>query len=304
VAHRRQWSADPRFGSGVRRGIQRLASSGHPGCCARATYVLGPGRCEPLDDRRCSSSELGCAARSWGVRSSLADRIWGKGNKICCVTTRGRNFGILNGLGRDFGSLPALLLGPGMLHFDAVILTTFRLAASCLPAVDLPQAFRVLAVALVPAPRLVLASASFAQADPRARSPRSGQTAVSLRNVKGAHGRCFLPRESSGRMLPHSPRALSKLEQDACCQSIVFSRTRPRDKRSHRRAGNKNPKRCPSNDRLLENKTKRQKVSFDVLGTRTQSAAHQTIKSAAGSEIGPTKAHSRMSRRYILSYRA
>jgi hypothetical protein len=246
----------------VRRGIQRLASSGHPGCCARATYVLGPGRCEPLDDRRCSSSELGCAARSWGVRSSLADRIWGKGNKICCVTTRGRNFGILNGLGRDFGSLPALLLGPGMLHFDAVILTTFRLAASCLPAVDLPQAFRVLAVALVPAPRLVLASASFAQADPRARSPRSGQMAVSLRNVKGAHGRCFLPRESSGRMLPHSPRALSILEQDAHLASlssfreqdreinglidglgtrtqsaalptIVFSRTRRRDKRSH-----------------------------------------------------------------------
>ena len=33
------------------------------------------------------------------------------------------------------------------------------------------------------------------------------------------------------------------------CQSIVFSTTRQRDKRSHRRAGNKNPERCSPNDR-------------------------------------------------------
>ena len=131
------------------------------------------------------------------------------------MTTRRRNFRVLKGLGRDFGSLPALLLGLGMLHFDTGLLATFSLAASCLPAADLPQAFRVLAVTLVPAPRLVLAAASFAQAGSRARSPRSGQTSVPLRNVKGAHGRCHSQGKSSGRMLPHSPRALSKLEQDA-----------------------------------------------------------------------------------------
>ena len=34
----------------------------------------------------------------------------------------------------------------------------------------------------------------------------------------------------------------------AAHQTIVFSRTRQRDKRSHRRAGNKNPERCRSND--------------------------------------------------------
>ena len=34
--------------------------------------------------------------------------------------------------------------------------------------------------------------------------------------VTGAHGRFDLPRESSGRMRQHSPRALSKREQDAC----------------------------------------------------------------------------------------
>jgi hypothetical protein len=155
---------------------------------------------------------------------------------------RGRNIGVINGLGRDFGSLPALLLGLGMLHFDAGVLATFSLAASSLPAADLPQAFRVLAVALVPAPRLVLASASLAQADPRARLPRSGQTVVFLRKLMGAHGRCFLPRESSGRMLPHSPRALSKLEQDACLP--VY--------------------------RLVENKTERQTVSLTRREQETQ----------------------------------
>jgi hypothetical protein len=86
------------------------------------------------------------------------------------VTTRRRNFGDLNDLGRDFGLPPALLFGLGMLGFDTSVPPAFRLAASRLPASDLPQAFRGLAVALVPAPWLVLASASFAKASPRARS--------------------------------------------------------------------------------------------------------------------------------------
>jgi hypothetical protein len=71
------------------------------------------------------------------------------------------------------------------------------------------------------------------------------------------------------------------------CQSIVLSRTRQRDKRSHQRAGNKDAERCSPNDRLLENKTERETVSLDALGTRTLSAAHQTIESAAKSETGP-----------------
>jgi hypothetical protein len=232
-AHRRRWPADVEIGCGVRPGIRWSASCGHPKYRARATYVRGPGRCERLGGTLHSNSEPGCGARSRGVRNSPADRIRGEKKIFCCVTTRGRNFRVLNGLGHSFGSLPALLLGPGMLGFDADVLTTFGLAASRLPAADLTPAFRVLAIALVPPPRPVLASASFAQADPRARSPRSGQTAVALRTVKGAHGRCFLPRESSRRMWPHSPRALSKLEQDAGLP--VYS--------------------------LLENKTERQTVS-------------------------------------------
>jgi hypothetical protein len=162
---------------------------------------------------------------------------------------RGRNFGVFNGLGRGLGALTALLFGLGMPGSDMVIPTTFSLAASRLPTSDFPQAFRVLAVALVPASWLVLAPASFAKASSRTRSPRSGQRAVSVSIVEGAHRSCNSQGKSSGRMLPHSPRALSKLEQDA----------------------------YPPVYRLLENKTERQTVSFDVLGTRTPSAAHQTI---------------------------
>ena len=210
----RGWSADGGIGCGVRSGIRSLACVGHPRCRERATYVLGPGRCERPDGRRSSSSERGCAMSSRQVRSNLADRIWGGKKIFWCVTTRGRNVRVLNGFGRGFGLLAALLLGLGMLGFGAVVLAAFGLAASGLPAVDLPQAFRILAVALVPAPGLVLASASFAQADAWARSPWSGPTFVFWCRLGGAHGRCFLPGESSGRMRQHSLRALSKIEAD------------------------------------------------------------------------------------------
>ena len=206
--------------------------------------------------RRVAGRGHGGFVAAWPIAEGGEKKIF------CCVTTRGRNFGVINGLGRDFGSLPALLLGLGMPHFDARVLATFSLAASRLPAADLPQAFRVLAVALVPAPRLVLASASFAQADPRARSPRSRQTAVALGTVKGAHGSGNSQGKSSGRMLvafssgvikTRTRRLLASLsssrEQDreinglidglgtrtpsAARQTIVFSRTRQRNKRSH-----------------------------------------------------------------------
>jgi hypothetical protein len=116
------------------------------------------------------------------------------------VTTRRRNFRVLNGLERDFGLLPALPLGLGMLGLDAVVLATLRLAAGRLPAADLPQAFRGLAVALVPTSRVVLAIALFVDAGSLARAARSGFETAFFFNVVVAHGRFNLPRESSGRM--------------------------------------------------------------------------------------------------------
>ena len=116
------------------------------------------------------------------------------------MTTRRRNLWLLTNLRRELCPLAARFLCLGVPGFAKGVLAVLGLPPRRLPGVDLPPAFRILAVALVPAPRLVLASTPFAQADPQARSARSGQTAVFSLNVMGAHGRCFLPRECSGRM--------------------------------------------------------------------------------------------------------
>jgi hypothetical protein len=149
----------------------------------------------------------GCGRRSRGVRGSPADRRAEAKKKFICVTMRGRNFGVFNGLGHNFSLLTAHLLCLSASGSDTGILAPFGLASRRLPATDLPQALRLLAVALEPAPWLVLALASLAQADPRSRSAPSGQTVGSSRNVASAHGRYLLPRESSGRVREHSLRA-------------------------------------------------------------------------------------------------
>jgi hypothetical protein len=131
------------------------------------------------------------------------------------VTTRRYKFRFLNILGHGLGLLTARFLCLGMLGFGGGGLATFSLSPRRQPAVDLSQAFRVLTVALVPTSRVVLATALFVDAGSLARAARSGFGTAFFFNVVVAHGRFDLPRESSGRMLPHSPRALSKLEQDA-----------------------------------------------------------------------------------------
>ena len=111
--------------------------------------------------------------------------------------------------------MAARALSLGMPVFGVGVLAMFGLPPRSLPAADLPEAFRILAIALVPTPWLVLAPTPFAQTDPRARSAPSGRIAMLSRTLASAHGRCFLPRESSGRMSHHSPRARSKRELDA-----------------------------------------------------------------------------------------
>jgi hypothetical protein len=93
---------------------------------------------------------------------------------VCCVTTRCPILFVLTMLGRGLGSLAARALSLSVPGFDVSVLTTFGLTPCRLPTLDLTPAFWILAVALVPTPRLVLASAPFAQADPRTRSARSG----------------------------------------------------------------------------------------------------------------------------------
>jgi hypothetical protein len=166
-----------RSGAGARLDTRRPASYGHPSCRARATCVPDPGPCELPDGRRGSNSVPGFGPSSRGGRGSRADRR-GEGKKrLCCVTTRRRNLWFLNSLRCGLGPLAARALRLGVPGFDVGVLAMIGLPPCRLPTVDLPPAFRILAVALVPRPRLVLTSAPFAQADPRTRSARSGGTA-------------------------------------------------------------------------------------------------------------------------------
>ena len=161
-------------GGGARSGTRWPASIGQPMCGEKLTCVHDPGRCERLDGRSRSNSKRDCELNSRVIRDTQVDRR-GEGKKrFCCVTTRRRNLRVLNGLGRRPRLSAALSFRPGALGIDAIILTTFGLAPRRLPTEDLPLTFRILAVALVPAPGFVLAAAAFAQADAPARSARSG----------------------------------------------------------------------------------------------------------------------------------
>ncbi len=101
-------------------------------------------------------------ASSRGVRGSPADRITEGKKSFCCVTTRRRNLWIFNGLRRGLDSLAARFLCLGVPGFGKDVLAMSGLPPRRQPPADLPAAFRILAIALVPAPGLVLAPTPFA----------------------------------------------------------------------------------------------------------------------------------------------
>ena len=72
--------------------------------------------------------------------------------------------------------------------FDRIVLTPFGLPPRREPASDQGHALWVLAVTLVPAPRLVLTATAFAQAYPHPRSSRAGTLAAVWAIMTGAHG--------------------------------------------------------------------------------------------------------------------
>jgi hypothetical protein len=133
------------------------------------------------------------------VTRRVADRLLGRfiapravarksRKKICCVTTRRRNLGVLRGLERGLGTLTARTLSFGMLGFRLCAQAPSGLSLRRLPALHLPPAFRLLAVTLVPTSRLVPAPAAFAQADPRTRSTPTGTTTALWITMAAAHG--------------------------------------------------------------------------------------------------------------------
>lgn len=91
-------------------------------------------------------------------------------------------------------------LGLGVLDFGGIVLTSSGLPPRRLPASDQAQAFGVLAVTLVGAPWLVLASTALAQTEPR---PWSSAAAVWLM-MRMAHGSAFSQGQPGGNALSFS----------------------------------------------------------------------------------------------------
>jgi hypothetical protein len=123
--------------------------------------------------------------------------------KICCVTTRRCNLVALGGLWRRWDALTARTFGLGMLGFDGIVLASPRLPPRRLPAPHQTQAFSILAVTLVPTPRLILAPTALAQTDPWPRSASAVRTIMTL-----AHGSAFSQGTARGERVNRSPRAL------------------------------------------------------------------------------------------------
>jgi len=107
---------------------------------------------------------------------------------VCCVTTRCRNLGDVRCLQRRWDAAPARTLLLGVLGFGRIVLTPLGLPPRCLPAPQQAQAFGVLAITLVPAPRLVLAATALAQAEPWPRLSRTGTAAAVWLIMTTAHG--------------------------------------------------------------------------------------------------------------------
>jgi len=107
---------------------------------------------------------------------------------FCCVTTRRRNLVVLRRLRRRRGALTARTFRLGVLGLGRNALASSGLPPRPLPALHLPLALGVLAVTLVPTPRLVLAPAALAQADPHPRSSPTGTAAVLWLIMTATHG--------------------------------------------------------------------------------------------------------------------
>ena len=158
--------------------------------------------------------------------------------------------------------------------FDVVILATFGLPPRRLPATDLPQAFRLLAVALIPAPWPVLAT------DTLCAGRFAGAVGALWPNDRAFPyaGRC--PREvlcSQGKARGECVNILLGRYQNSnetlTGQSTRFSRTRQRTKR-------------PLDEQL----------EGDTRVARQANGRSQMIKTGSDSVLGPIHAHCRSRR--------
>ena len=192
------------FGRG-RLDTRKRACGGRSKYRATATYVRDPGPDERPDGRRRSSNAPGCGSTLAVDHGTLAGRTRESKKNFCCVTTRRRIFGLLRCLGHGFDALATHAFALRVPRFGGGILATAGLSLCRLPAAYLPLTVRLLAVTLVPTPRLVLPSAAFAQADTRPRASRSGTARTLWFIVVGTHGSAIsqgIAREERANVLP------------------------------------------------------------------------------------------------------
>lgn len=95
--------------------------------------------------------------------------------------------GFFRGLCRGLGTPPPRPLILGVPGFNRLRLTPLGLASSGLPTPDQPQAFGILAVALVPTPGRVSASAPLTQALPRSRPPTAATIWLMMMAAHGSY---------------------------------------------------------------------------------------------------------------------
>jgi hypothetical protein len=191
---------------------RRRVCGGHLRSRANATCVHDPRHCARPDGRRRSNSVLGCGSTGVAVPGTQVGHTKKSKKKFCCVTTRRRNLGGFRCLRRGFGALAAQTLGLRVLCFGCGIQAASGLPPRRLPAADLPLTFEVLAVTLVPTPRLVLLPTALAQAHPCSRSSRASAVPARWITMTATHGSFGLPRGSPGRTRSRSPRALMQTE--------------------------------------------------------------------------------------------
>ena len=142
----------------------------------------------------------------------------GTGRAFCRVTTRAANSWPRHGLRRGLGPLAARLLGGGVLPLHFGVPAPLGLPATSLPTTQKPAAFRVLAIALVPALRLIPPAAAATMADSWTRFAPAGLEARFCSRLAGAHGSSCLPRVSPRKRFS-LPRALSSSEGNQVLQS-------------------------------------------------------------------------------------
>jgi hypothetical protein len=148
-----------------------------------AAHGLAAGRA--AEARRVADRHQGRFMATWPTAARRGQ------NNFCCVTTRRRIRWRLCWLRQRLGTLPARTLRLGVLSLGRGIKPAPGLPLRCLPEAEQLSAFGILAVTLVPAPRLVLAAAALAQADTCPRPSRLGTTLALWLTMTTAHGSVF-----------------------------------------------------------------------------------------------------------------